>query len=67
MTLSAAADAGVRSRLPGREHRRRVGRVDARKCQHCIPLLVDNFPFDLGPQVQVADERDSVQRQRQQE
>lgn len=67
MTLSAAAAAGVQSRVAGREQRRRVSQVTPRKCQHGVPLLVDNFPFDFGPQVQIADEGDSVQRQRQQE
>lgn len=69
MTVSgaAAAAAGVQSRVAGRERRRRVSRVTPRQCQHGVPLLVDNFPFDLGAQVQVADEGDSVQRQRQQE
>lgn len=64
MTLSAAA--GVQSRVAGWQ-RRQVSRVTTRKCQYGIPLLVDNFPSDLGAQVQIADEGDSVQKQRQQE
>lgn len=66
MTLSAAAAAGVQSRVAGRQHHR-VSQVTPRKCQHGVPLLVDNFPSDLGPQIQIADEGDSVQTQRQQE
>lgn len=66
MTLSAAAADGVQSRVAGREQHR-VSQVTPRKCQHGVPLLVDNFPPDLGAQIPVADEGDSVQTQRQQE
>lgn len=67
MTLSSAGAAGVQSRVAGREHLRRVSQVTPSKCQHGVALLVDYFPFDFGPQIQIADEGDSVQAQRQQE
>lgn len=64
MTLSSAASAGVRPRVSGRrqQHRRRVSQLPPG-----VPLLVGNFPLDLGAQVQVADEGERVQGQRQQE
>lgn len=61
----AAAAAGLQSRAAGRQHR--VSQVTPRKCQHGVPLVVDDFSPDFGPEVQIADEGDSVQAQRQEE
>lgn len=57
--LSAEVTAGVQSRVAGGE-RRWVNQVTPGKCQHRVPLLVDNFPSDFGAQVQIEDERGSV-------
>lgn len=68
LSSAAAAAAGVQSDwVAEREHLRRVSQVTPRQCHHWVPLLVNNFPFDLGPKVQIADEGDSVKGQRQQE
>ena len=66
LSSSAAAAAAAAARVQswvaaGRgEHLRRVSQVTPSYCQHGVPLLVDNFPFDFGAQVQIADQGDSV-------